>query len=73
MRVYTYPFEGVDVGGLVPAGEPALVALAVGGDVLLVPELELPNGGLDDLVATIVPHRLGAESRRDRDQQSSII
>jgi hypothetical protein len=54
------PAEGVDVGGLVPAGEPALVALAVGGDVLLVPELELLNGGLDDLVATIVPHRLGA-------------
>jgi hypothetical protein len=56
----TYPAEGVDVGGLVPAGEAALVALAVGRDVLLVPQLQLLNGGLDHLVPALVPHGLGA-------------
>jgi hypothetical protein len=58
--VHTYPAEGVDVGGLVLAGEPALVALAVGGDVLRVPQLQLLDRRLDHLEATVVPHGLGA-------------
>jgi hypothetical protein len=44
----------------VPAGEAALVALAVGRDVLLVPQLQLLDGGLDHLVTALVPHGLGA-------------
>jgi hypothetical protein len=56
----TYPAEGVDVSSLVLAGEPALVALAVGGDVLPVPQLELLDRRLDHLVAAVVPHGLGA-------------
>jgi len=45
------------------AGQPALVALAVGGDVLLVPQLQLLDRGLDHLVPTLVPHGLGAVVR----------
>lgn len=43
-----------------PAGETALVALAIGRDVLLVPQLQLLDGGLDHLVPALVPHGLGA-------------
>jgi hypothetical protein len=56
----THPFEGVDVGGLVAAREAALVALAVRGDVLPVPLPQLLDRLLDHLVATGLPHRLGA-------------
>lgn len=56
----THPFEGVDVGGLVAAREAALVALAVRGDVLPVPPPQLLDRLLDHLVATGLPHRLGA-------------
>lgn len=56
----TYPAEGVDVRGLVLAGEPALVALSIGSDVLLVPQLKLLDRGLDHLEAAVVPHGLGA-------------
>jgi hypothetical protein len=38
----------------------ALVALAVGGDVLRVPPAELLDGLLDHLVIPGLPHRLGA-------------
>lgn len=41
------------------AREAALVALAVGGNVLGVPLAELLDGLLDHLVATGLPHRLG--------------
>jgi len=58
--MYTHPFEGVDVGGLVSAREAALVALAVRGDVLRVPLPQLLDRLLDHLVATGLPHRLGA-------------
>jgi hypothetical protein len=44
----------------VPAGEPALVALAVGRDVLPVPQLQLLDGRLDHLVPALLPHRLRA-------------
>ena len=55
-----YPDEGVDVGGLVAAREAALVALAVGRDVLRVPLPQLLDRLLDHLVAAGLPHRLGA-------------
>lgn len=56
----SYPDEVVDVGGLVAAGEAALVAVAVGGDVLTVAHAKLLDRFLDHLVAAIAPHRLGA-------------
>jgi hypothetical protein len=40
--------------------EAAVVALAVGGDVLRVPLAELLDGLLDHLVTPGLPHRLGA-------------
>jgi hypothetical protein len=55
-----YPDEGVDVGGLVAAGEAALVAVPVRGDVLPVPEAQLADRLLDHLVPAVTPHRLGA-------------
>ena len=55
-----YPDEGVDVGGLVAAGEAALVAVPVRGDVLPVPEAQLLDRLLDHLVPALAPHRLGA-------------
>ena len=55
-----HPDEGVDVGSLVAAGEAALVAVPVRGDVLPVPEAQLLDRLLDHLVPALAPHRLGA-------------
>ena len=55
-----HPDEGVDVGGLVAAGEAALVAVPVRGDVLPVTEAQLADRLLDHLVPAVAPHRLGA-------------
>lgn len=59
-----YPFEGVDVGGLVSAGETFLVVLAVRLDVLLVPQAKLVDGLLDHFESAFLPHRLGAVGDR---------
>lgn len=59
--VNSYPFEGVYVGGLVAAGEAALVAFSVGGDVLLVPLPELLDRGLNHLIPSITPHGFSAK------------
>jgi hypothetical protein len=71
-----HPDEGVDVGGLVAAGEAALVAVPVRGDVLPVPEAQLLDRLLDHLVPAVAPHRLGAArtpgSRLTRDTRSKI-
>lgn len=43
------------------SGEAALVALAIGGNVLLVPEPELFNSLLDNLITSLLPRGLGAK------------
>ena len=53
--------EGVDGTSLVAAGKTLLVTLAVDGDVLLVAALELLDGGLNGLHATLGTHLLGGE------------
>lgn len=53
--------EGVDVGGLVGAGEAELVALTVDGNVLGVLGAELVDGLLDLLEAALLAHLLGGD------------
>lgn len=53
--------ELLDAARLVGARQALFVALAVNGNMLLMPALELLNGGLDVLHAAIDAHLLGGE------------
>lgn len=53
-----YPFESVDVGGLVLPCQATLVAFSISSDVLLVPLAQLLDSFLDHLISPIVSHRL---------------
>jgi hypothetical protein len=53
--------EGIDAASLVTAGKTESVVLTVDGNVLLVAALELLDGGLDVLHATLLSHLLGGE------------
>jgi hypothetical protein len=55
------PGELINGTSLVAAGEAELVTLAVDGNVLLVAALELLDGSLDVLHATLLAHLLGGE------------
>jgi len=57
------PREAVDWRGLVQAGEPALVPLAVRADVLLVRLLQRQDRAAHLLVAALLAHLLGREAR----------
>lgn len=41
------------------SGEAALIAFSISSNVLLVPQSELLNRLLDNLISSLVPHRLG--------------
>lgn len=57
-----YPDKGVDIGGLMSSGKPALVTFSVGSNVLLVPQAKLFNCLLYDFIPSITSHGLGADS-----------
>lgn len=55
-----YPFESVDVSCFMFASESAFIAFTICGNVLTVPQSKFLNCFLNNLKASIVPHRLGA-------------
>lgn len=52
----TYPREGVDIGSLVAAGQPPLVAFSIGSNVLFMAQCQFLDGLLDHINTTVVSH-----------------
>lgn len=66
--VTTYPRECVDIGSLMAASQPPLVAFSIGSNVLFMAQTQFFDGLLDHINTTIVSHWFGAEASQKQTQ-----